>query len=1105
MSDNKSDVITENGPEQGDAADATGKKAGGKSVFKNPKFWIVAGVAVVLAAAIVTVSLVLWKHDKGGTPGVKFYGFTDLIDYKDYVPEAQANSLLAHGGLAFEAGAPNIYKDGAYADVSGSVSEGNPVASYSDGVMSVNADLLGSLTGTDCGSGTVTLADVASKLNKDAYIYENRLCVLLDKGLDVSVFDNYYTFEWISLKLRGAGTEDLENALVTLPYTVSNGENYVVRYTDSDLELGLSTEIYAAQGYGKSDGVLDARTERPRIVAGEGENKKNHTLVRVYNEYSAKTAQFLAFPYNVTGGVKVECAYVNYQGADRPVIATAAFNGSFREAKSVRIFDENGILYMEIVPGFSKEAPYNIVTGNFLAGRDQLLIMPVKADGEGDIKCEIYLLEDGSKAYEGVIKAGAECADHGFTAALVNAGEHDALVLMDNETRAIFTVSYDASAGFSIAGTKAVADLNANGIAQSAFSKGGFAVSIDVDEQNAHRAFLRLFTDGNDVYGTKTDVGVYENIFFWDTADSNLKLKGLKSLTIQDTDYVRKASFQHIRTDLAAKAISSLTGKKVAKLGTLGYSDWKWSGKIRNYSLTYNVWEPCFTHRFNIIPGTTILSKITDEDGFLRYLGYTNDNTTANYEELGSQFYNATYAEGIIELDKMRLYPLRGSLQALYENFVTDPEKLAGLEPIHEIEINVGETFGDYNPHNIEGFRSYLLERFGSVENINKKFGTPFTSREDIDAPRNGALGDRGAWDLFEGGFFEQWALFTRKVINKRLTEAFREALLAGFPSEIISGHSIPEGDAISGFLGQADTRMSPVDAMMTLGCHFGATRYGTWFQDDRNFLNLAYSAGFKNITMGEYNSMSDETTDIAARQLEYVWWHGAKFINVLNVSDSGTRADLRAISALAEKNEPRPGYAEGTTESLAVKSGDKAYQIVEMGGNGNNTGLLKSVNADGTWTGDVYLVPFHTHIEVERLSLGTNPRAGSTTSNIGDLQTGDIIEINFIGSYNGEGAELVIEFYEDEILNEKMSQRFALSKDTKVYKYVLSNQVPLGNVKLKVRFDCDDYSAVNIEDLNGTVQRESVARKYFGDYTATEHAGGVSFDIITRELLYGN
>ena len=104
MSDKKTDSLNENGAENKGAG---AKATGGKNVFRSPKFWIVAGVAVVLVAAIVTVSLVLWKHDKGGTPGVKFYGFTNLIDYADYVPEKQAESLLAHGGLAFEAGAPS--------------------------------------------------------------------------------------------------------------------------------------------------------------------------------------------------------------------------------------------------------------------------------------------------------------------------------------------------------------------------------------------------------------------------------------------------------------------------------------------------------------------------------------------------------------------------------------------------------------------------------------------------------------------------------------------------------------------------------------------------------------------------------------------------------------------------------------------------------------------------------------------------------------------------------------------------------------------------------------------------------------------------------------
>ena len=1077
------------------------------NIFKRPAFYIIAAAALLAVAGIVTAVMLLWDRDgEKVEEGVKFYGFGDRVDYGAYLPDAVADGILAgYNGIAFQQDKSVVYYDGEYHDLEGTVGEGRSLADYDSGRMTVDCDLLKSATGIDAGGGRQELYAVAAKLNKEAFIYENKLCVLLDKGSGINVFDNYYTFEMISLRIRKAPQEDIENALMMLPDTVSNGSNYFVAYTDSDLELGLSTTLYGLQGYGDS---LEYSKNMPLVVAGEGEAASNHTVVRVYNKYSSKTAQFLAFPQKVTGGVKVACAYVPWNGTNRGVIATAAFNGKYAEAKAVRVFDEYGIIYMEIVPEFADGAPYNIVTGCFTGtDAEELLVTEAGADENGWMRYAIYSLANGEVLADGSIGFGGAGASKTFSASLYNAAGTDSVLFFDCEGKTGFKGDYTPGSGFATSQVLSGGDINVNGISRSAFSQNGVAATVDVDTVNAHRSFLKLFTSVGDAYGTDVDVGVYENIFYWDTPVWNFSLSGLSKLKIKDTDYVKAATFQHIRTDLDSQAISSLTGRrKVAALAETAYSGWLASYTVKNFSRSYNVWEPCFTHRFNVLTCTKALAAVVDEQGFQKFMAYTNTNETVNYVELDSQFLNATYAEGLIELDKMRIYPLRGVLQDLYVNFIETPEMLAGLEPIHEIEINVGETAGDYNPKNIEGFRSYLLWRFGSVEAINEKFGTSFSSRDDIDAPRNGALGERGSWDLFSGKFFEQWSLFTRKIVNKRLTEAFREALLAGFPSEIISGHSIPEGDAIAGFLGQADTRMSPVDAMMTLGCHFGATRYGVWFKDDTNFLNLAYLAGFKNITMGEYNSMVDEGSDLSPEQLEYVWSHGSKFIHVLNISDSGTRADIRAIYSLAERNEPRPGYAEGTTASLAVDTGDKKYQIVELGGSDRNTGLLKSVNADGSWTGDVYLVPFHSHITVENLSFGKNPRAGSTSSNIGDLQTGDVIEINFLGSYSGSGeASFTVEIIEDEVVNERLSKTFPLSGELKPVKYVLSNQVPLGNVKIRISFSCSDYGAVNIERIEGSVQRESIARKYFGDYTAEEHKGGVTFDILNREYLFGN
>lgn len=1075
------------------------------SIFKKPAFYIIAAAALLVVAGIVTAVMLLWKgNDEKGEPGMKFYGFGDRVDYSSYLPQTLSDDMLTgYNGIAFQQDKRMIYYDGMYHDLEGSMGEDESLVTYDSGKMTVNCDLLKAVSGIDAGSGSQDLDAVAAKLGKEAFVYENKLCVLLDKGSGVNVFDSFYTFEMISLNLRKAPVEDFENALMMLPETVSNGSNLFIAYTDSDLELGLSTELYGLQGYGNSIGYTK---DMPLIVAGEGESASNHTIVRVYNKYSAKTAQFLAFPQRVTGGVKVACAYVPYEGGNRGVIATAAFNGRFAEAKGVRVYDEYGVLYMEVVPEFADGAPYNIVTGCFTGtGAEELLVAETGTDADGWARYAIYSLANGETLAQGSLGFGAAGASATFSASLYNSAGTDSVLFFDSKGKLGFMGNYTPGAGFSNTQIMNGGEIDVNGLFRSAFSASGVAATVDVSTVNAHRSFLKLFTNAGDAYGTDIDVGVYENIFYWDTAAWNLSLPGITNLKIPETDYVKSAAFQHIRTDLGSKAINGLTTqKKVDALAETEYSKWLSTYKVRNFSRSYNVWEPCFTHRFNIVAGTKALSAAVDEQGFQKFMAYTNTNETANYIELDSQFLNATYAEGLIEMDKMRIYPLRGVLQELYVNFIETPEMLAGLEPIHEIEINVGETAGDYNPKNIEGFRSYLLWRFGSVEEINRRFGTSFSSREDIDAPRNGALGQRGSWDLFSGKYFEQWSLFTRKVVNKRLTESFREALLAGFPSEIISGHSIPEGDAISGLLGQADTRMSPVDAMMTLGCHFGATRYGVWFKDDANFLNLAYLAGFKNVTMGEYNSLVDEGSDVSPEQLEYVWTHGSKFIHVLNISDSGTRADLRALYNLAKRNEPRPGYAEGTTASMAVSAGDRKYQIVELGGNDNNTGLLKSVNADGSWTGDVYLVPFHSHITVENLSFGTNARAGSTSSNIGDLQTGDVIEINFLGSYSGSGeATFKVEIVEDEVVNERLSKSFALTGDVKPIKYVLSNQVPLGNVKVMISFECSDYSAVNIESIEGSVQRESIARKYFGDFTAEEHKGGVTFDILNREFVY--
>ena len=86
------------------------------------------------------------------------------------------------------------------------------------------------------------------------------------------------------------------------------------------------------------------------------------------------------------------------------------------------------------------------------------------------------------------------------------------------------------------------------------------------------------------------------------------------------------------------------------------------------------------------------------------------------------------------------------------------PERLVGISPVHEHEINVAGSIGDYNINMVKGFASYLLEQYGSVENINRLFGTPFANADEIDPPRDGAFGERGDWDKYSGKYFQQWS-----------------------------------------------------------------------------------------------------------------------------------------------------------------------------------------------------------------------------------------------------------------------------------------------------------------------------------------------------------
>ncbi len=338
--------------------------------------------------------------------------------------------------------------------------------------------------------------------------------------------------------------------------------------------------------------------------------------------------------------------------------------------------------------------------------------------------------------------------------------------------------------------------------------------------------------------------------------------------------------------------------------------------------------EPCFTHRWNKIPGTRNLQNyVNSYTGAHDYISIGKNGEASEYLELDSSFYIGTYADGILDLAKLRLYPLRSFLRTMAVEFRGEngnPEHLVGVSPVHEHEINVPGSVGDYNQHMVQGFRLYLLQQFGSLEQINQKLGTMFASVDEIDPPRDSG---RGEWDLYQGDYFTQWALYNRYIVSKRIIEAYREALIAGYPPESISAHQIPEGDAVSGFWDRQIPVFPPLMSS-TCGTAYGGTRYGYIVNSGDNWINVANRAGQWNISIGEYCALQGQRIRRVHTVGVYVETR-RRMLHHITFSDEQSLAEKGAIEQLAEKNMPRPGYTGGTTSSMGVSRDGVTYNII--------------------------------------------------------------------------------------------------------------------------------------------------------------------------------
>ena len=1028
---------------------------------------------------------------------------SQLPDYAKYATANRIKEVLGNRKtIAIAVGGKKYYANGEL-----KLGGINLVTQNADGTVTLNNEKMGAFFGlgtTDL-KGTTPQA-IAAEVGMGVAVYDGKLVLFYEGEEPLHTYDDLYTYEAMYLYMTDASEEDIVNAFIDLPSRISNDVNNTVFYTAPDLNLGIQTSIYYAQ-MGQTNGLAVG----PALVAGEGKHKDNFTTVRVYNSQQTCITQFLAFDASVKGGVQVAAAQVG----DEVLIATAPFAAHNGENGDIRVFNGFGILRMtvnvrDVIPG-----PHTIVTGHFAEGisDEVLLVASQTTNDKGELVYAIISLADGTVISQHTLDCSFALTGEkaGVAAALSvrNSGEADSVILYFHSIQAVFEGNAQ-KAEFNNAGIQLPAD--ATGVSASNVKGQRYIVALPAREGQEVLSYLTVYDEN--ATALEQDVGFKENRFY----------AAYYTEGYNDDKYVSQGAFNHIRTDLANATLSKLSSCKTdadvdAVFDNSLFADYTYSDinqYVTRMENEYMFLEPCFTHRWNKIPATGKLANYTDpQTGIQTYISIGKAGEYMDYNEIGSSFYVGTYADGILDLAKLRIYPLRTFLQGTAPAFRgegANPEHLVGVSPVHEHEIDVAGSVGDYNPYMIEGFRGYMLDRYESVENINKIFGTNFADRDAIDPPREKGRGD---WDAYSGAYFSEWAMYNRYIVSKRIMEAYREALLAGYPPESISAHQIPEGEAVAGFLGEANTRLTPIDVVLTCGTAYGGTRYGNLSRKN-NLVYNAHAMGHSSITLGEYASLY-ENGKSAYNQLKELWKNGLRMVHQLTFNDNQAKAEQEAIRMLMADNEPRPGYTGGTTGSLSINQNGKLYNIVQIGAgaDSDSTGLLKSIDEKGKWEGTVYLVPFHTKVvstAIEGLNAPVEGTANKfSTGVLSTIKNSDQAEITFTAAKTGDARAWVeISVYHQGCLLEDSTTVYELTGTMTPYRYVLANQLYESGLEVSITFHTEagdgSMETIKVENLYGSLQYEQAGFTYYNGSQANRisqaHEGGVTFDVLDRKML---
>lgn len=840
---------------------------------------------------------------------------------------------------------------------------------------------------------------------------------------------------------------------------------------------------------------LDAQTKRyrkhendlpfaPPLVTGQGEDAANHTVIRILSKYGQNEMQFLAYPPQVRGGVDV-CTGTHPQWPGGFIVAAPL---AAKDVRDARIFTRYGGCLGALKPPVSLVPPFAIATGDYdrdqagdeiaLTSRKHLSspqsVFVFSATGKLIHEFKLRPTDDGASENTLFIRDGK-------------------LGCFSSRDRTLRTI--DAKGRVS---ERVLPQRTSEQIAQRVFPSVFEHALVGAFEEDVTSTLIAF----PDSAVKELNVGRRENVFWiapqyeaWGKRHPHIHWdEEIAYDDFPEGKYIRKGVFHHLPV---TKWIADANWKETYSL----YSEFEkaFEKKFEKYLDRYEerkpgMWEPTHSHRWFGSQAQHIMAETLAGSSVPKY---------AILDRLNGMAPLPTYhSQELPLLDRVATWGLRAALRQIARKQRQRPDHFAGVEPVHEMEIvspqGNGPSLGDYNPEGIKGFYRFLMMHCGSLDAINRKYGTPFT-RTFFDAPRDLRRGD---WDAgrVENPFYLAWWRFNMHAIYRTIADGYREALLAGFGPETISAHQIPDLYAIGhpDTYGKPDIRVTPVDWILNAGAGYGFTRYGTHYTKPHTAINSAWTSGFGMMSLGEY-APKNRDADQSYANLVHIVDRGAYFIHHMAWDPERwpgeNKAAFEACKRLvAERDQPRKAVAGGVTKVVPFRDQRRKFDLVAIGTGAARTGLIKSVSATGDWEGTVYVVPFHSAIEIESLSEDTSfaidqPR--ELWSPVEVMRSGGQFELAFHASANAS-TTLELQVVADDVPLPHQVIRLTVGPDQKHHRVVYKFQVDVERVSLRATAD----KPITLSSFTACRHQEVTARLREGLFEGKRHRGGVMFDV---------